>query len=98
VWSGCQESTARKFFGELDDFRPEVFFLISPNVQFPHKQKFVDTSGQSFRLQERKKQQNKKITRLSLATNLIEITSLQLPAWIASSRVTQVIPELFVWF
>lgn len=60
MWSGCQESTARKFFGELDDFRPEVFFLISPNVQFPHKQKFVDTSGQSFRLQERKKQQNKK--------------------------------------
>lgn len=39
-----------------------LFFLkkISLNVQFSHKQKFVDTSGQSFRLSERKKKQNER--------------------------------------
>lgn len=39
-----------------------LFFLkkISLNVQFSHKQKFLDTSGQSFRLSERKKKQNER--------------------------------------
>ena len=39
-----------------------LFFFkkISLNVQFSHKQKFVDTSGQSFRLSERKKKQNER--------------------------------------
>lgn len=39
-----------------------LFFFkkISLNVQFSHKQKFVDTSGQSFRLSERKKKTKRK--------------------------------------
>lgn len=39
-----------------------LFFLkkISLNVQFSHKQKFLDTSGQSFRLSERKKKTKRK--------------------------------------
>lgn len=39
-----------------------LFFFkkISLNVQFSHKQKFLDTSGQSFRLSERKKKTKRK--------------------------------------